>query len=289
MGEFDFLEPIPKTVVTVKLPSRGVPYPEGAPQATGKLTLSAMTMVEESLFANFRGDNSEVIDKVLQRCIQESLDVNTLLSADKFFLFMMLRAVTYGSEYTFNWNCPNLVSLREVCGHKNTTSVMIPDDFKVKYLSDEDTEPFKLTLPESQKEISFRLLRGMDEVQIDRHVTEQRARQKAGVGGPDTSTAFRMARQIVAVDGKSVKEAPEQKLMAFILSLPSRDVQALRDKIGFYTPGINTDVTLVCADCGAAHEWDLPFTADFFRAKLSDAGSAVVDEIRSDVLPGDEL
>jgi hypothetical protein len=288
MGDFDFLEPIPKTVVTVKLPSRGVPYPDGAPQASGKITLSAMTMVEESLFANFRGDNSEVIDKVLQRCIQESLDVNTLLSADKFFLFMMLRAVTYGSEYTFNWNCPNPVSAREVCGHKNTTSVMIPDDFKVKYLSDEDTEPFKLTLPESQKEIAFRLLRGMDEVQIDRHTAEQRARQKAGVGGADTTVAFRLSRQITGVDGKSVKEAPEQKLMAFILSLPSRDVQALREKIGFFTPGINTDVTLVCADCGAAHEWDLPFTADFFRSKLSDAGSPALDEVRSDVLPGDD-
>jgi len=289
MGDFDFLEPIPKTVVTVRLPSRGVPYPEGAPQGSGKLTLSAMTMVEESLFANFRGDNSEIIDKVLQRCIQEGTDVNSLLSADKFFLFMMLRAVTYGSEYTFNWNCPNPVSLREVCGHKNTTTVHIPDDFKVKYLSDEDKEPFKVTLPESQKEISFRLLRGMDELQIDKHSAELKARQKAGVGGADTSTAFRLARQIVAVDGNAIKDAPEQKLMSFILSLPSRDVQTFREKIGFYTPGINTDVTLVCADCGAAHEWDLPFTADFFRAKLSDTGSAVVDEVRSDVLPGDEL
>lgn len=288
MGDFDFLEPIPKTVATVRLPSRGVSYPEGAPQASGSLTLSAMTMVEESIFANARGDNSEVIDNILRRCIQENIEINTLLAADKFFLFMMLRAITYGSDYTFNWTCPSLTSPKEICGHKNTSTVHIPDDFKVKYLSDEDKEPFKVSLPESNKEISFRLLRGVDEVQIERHAAEFKAKQKAGIGGPDTTTAFRLSCQIVAVDGNAVKDAPPQKLMQFIMSLHSRDVQVFREKVGFYTPGINTDVTLICEDCGAVHEWDLPFTANFFRANIPVEGSPTVDEVRSDVLSGDE-
>lgn len=288
MGDFDFLEPIAKTVAQVRLPSRGVPYPEGAPQGGGTLTLSAMTMVEESMFANSRGDNSEVIDSILRRCIQENTEVNTLLAADKFFLFMMLRAITYGSEYTFNWTCPSMITPQEICGHKNTTTVHIPDDFKVKYLSDEDKEPFKVELPESNKEISFRLLRGTDESHIEKHTAELKARKKAGIGGPDTTTAFRLSRQILAVDGNAVKEAPPQKLLQFVMSLHSRDVQTLRDKIGFFTPGINTDVTLICSDCGAVHEWDLPFTANFFRADLPVEGSSTVDEVRSDVLPGDE-
>jgi hypothetical protein len=149
----------------------------------------------------------------------------------------------------------------------------------VKYLSDEDKEPFKIMLPESDKELSFRLLRGTDEVHIERHATEFKAKQKAGIGGPDTTTAFRLSRQIVAVDGNPVKDAPEQKLLQFIMSLHSKDVQAFRDKIGFFTPGINTDVTLVCEDCKTVHEWDLPFTANFFRANIPVEGSPTVDEV----------
>jgi hypothetical protein len=288
MGDFDFLEPIPKTVATVRLPSRGVPYPEGAPQASGSLTLSAMTMVEESMFANSKGDNTEIVDSILRRCVQENTEINTLLAADKFFLFMMLRAITYGSDYTFNWVCPALVSPNELCSYRNTSTVNIPDDFKVKYLSDEDKEPFKISLPESNKEISFRLLRGTDEVHIEKHTAEFKAKQKAGIGGPDTTTAFRLSRQIVAVDGSAIKDAPSQKVLQFVMSLHAKDVQALRDSIGFFTPGINTDVTLICEDCKTVHEWDLPFTANFFRANISVEGSSIVDEVRPDVLPGNE-
>jgi len=289
MGEFDFLTPIPKTTVQVKLPSRGVLYPKGSPASGGKLTLTPMTMVEEAVFANPRSQGGEAVDTILKRCIQESVDVNTLLSSDKFFMFMILRAITYGPKYSFVWTCTARKNPREACGRKNEKTVRIPDDFEVKYLADEDKEPFILRLKDSGKEVSLRLLRGYDEPMIDKYTAELEAKRKQGIQIADTTQAYRLSRHLVAVDGKSVEKAPEDKVLSFLVSLSSKDIQQIRDTIVYYTPGISTGVTLVCADCGTVHEWDLPFTADFFRAVDTEPGRTVVDEVRPDVPPRDEV
>jgi hypothetical protein len=284
-NEYDFLEPIPKTTVSVSLPSRGILYPKGTPMHSGKLSLSPMTMVEEAIFNNPGGDS---IDRMLKRCIAETIEVNSLIGSDKFFLFLMLRAISYGPEYTFTWTCPARKTMRETCGHKNTKTVHIPDDFQMKYLADDDTEPFTVRLPETQREISFRLMRGYDEPVIERYAKGLEAQKKQGIMVENTVPAFRLARQILKVDGKDVTNAPEQKLLAFILSLPAKDVQYLRAKVSYYTPGISTDVTLVCDECGFVQEGDLPFTANFFRLSDEELEGPVGDEVRPDVLPGDE-
>jgi hypothetical protein len=289
MGNYDFLEPIPKTSVQVKLPSRGVPYPKGTAMEHGKLTITPMTMVEEAMFANPRSAGGDAVDKILKRCTMESLDINTLLSSDKFFLFMMLRAVTYGPEYSFTWTCPARPDLKEMCGHKNEATVRIPDDFEVKYLADEDIEPFTVRLPECGREISFRLFRGYDEPEVEKHGQKIENQQKQGIDVADTTEAFRVVRHITAVDGKSVEDAPADKVMAFVLSLPSKDSQVLQEKINYYTPGISTDVALTCSSCGTVQNWDLPFTANFFRAVNPSEGGSVGDEVRPDVPPRDEV
>lgn len=288
MGEYEFLEPIPKTSVGIKLPSRGVPYPKGTPMATGKLTLTPMTMVDEAMVTNPKTAGGDTVDRILKRCIQETVDINSLLGSDKFFLFMMLRAVTYGADYTFQWTCPAMIDPTELCGHRNTTTVEIPTDFQVKYLADEDVEPYTVRLPECQREISFRLLRGYDEPVIEVHKSQVDANRKSGIQAMDTTPAFRLVRQIVKVDGKDVTEAPETKMLAFVQSIPPKDIQLLKGRMAHFTPGLSTDVTLVCEKCKNVHEWDLPFTANFFRVINSDTGRPVGDEIRPDVLPGDE-
>lgn len=270
MSEFDFLEPIPKTTVSVNLPSRGIPYRKDTPASSGKITMTPMTMVEEAIFAE--GDLVHGVDRVLKRCIQDKLDVNTLISADKFFLFMMLRAITYGPSYTFAWNC-------DECKGKNESTVRIPDDFKVKQLADEDTEPYSIELPDSGKTLGFRLLRGHDEPMIDKYQSKIAAMKKQGIVMPDSTAIYRLARHIVSVDGNDIKDAPEEKLVKFVASLSAKDRQMLLAKINFYTPGLDTGVTLVCDHCSHVHDWDMPFTASFFRADVQDEGAAMDVEV----------
>jgi len=289
MSEFDFLKPIPKTTISVKLPSRGMLYRDDTPAGKGKVTLAPMTMVEESYFLDPDLPFEKAIDKILKQCIQENLDVNTLLSSDKFFLFMMLRAVTYGAEYPFTWVCPADKEGGGTCRNKNSAVVHIPDDFKVKYLADDDKEPFKVILPDCQKEISFRLLRGYDDEHIDRFQKEGKAKQQENIRVIDRTAIFRLSRHITHVDGKAVKDAPQDLLLTFVSSFSAKDRQYLQQKINFYTPGLDTAVTLTCEKCGTVHEWDMPFTANFFRAVIEpDEANAVADEVRSDVPHGTE-
>lgn len=272
MGEFDFLEPIPKTAITVKLPSKGILYPKGHPAASGKLTLTPMTMLEEALLLNEDDDFGKTMDQMLKRCIQESVDVNSLIVTDKFFLFMMLRAVTYGSDYTFEWLCRGNTNKGKPCNTRNTSTVQIPDNFMIKYLAEEDTEPFTVTLPETKRQISFRLLRGSDEPKIEKHSEEITNIKKNPnvVNKVDTTPAYRLMCHITAVDGNSVAKAPEDKLLAFVLSLPATDRQYLQNKINYYTPGISTTLTVVCKACHTATDLDMPITANFFRTSFQD-------------------
>lgn len=291
MGDFDFLEPIPKAAMSVKLPSKGVPYPKDHPANGGKLTIVPMTMLEESFFLDDNQEVTNIIDKVLNRCLQEKFDTNSLITSDKFFLFLMLRAVTYGSEYSFEWVCKLPGKKNKPCNTHNVSKVHIPNDFKMKYLEETDTEPFVVTLPETKKQISFRLFRGADEVRVENHIKKLEAFKGTEVQKLDTSAAYRLLCHIVAVDGNSVAKAPEDKLLAFILSLPARDRQYLQDKINYYTPGLNTDVTVVCATCGNVSVMDLPYTAGFFRSSFPDEEPEGTpdDEVRINVLPGDRL
>jgi len=288
MSEYNFLTPIPKTTVSVKLPSRGVLYRDDTPAGSGKVHLSPMTMIEEGFFMDDDLTFSEAVDKILKKCIQEDLDINTLLSSDKFFLFMMLRAVTYGSDYAFTWTCTLEKSRGEICGHKNSSTVKIPDDFKLKYLADTDKEPFKITLPDCQREISFRLLRGHDELLIDRFSQAEKAKKQDGVMIPNRLSVFRLARHITHVDGKAVKDAPENMLLGFVSSFSAKDRQYFQEKINFYTPGLDTGVRLTCEQCHTPQELDMPFTANFFRAVLDgDTAEPVADEVRLNVLSKD--
>jgi hypothetical protein len=278
MGEFDFLEPIPKTAISVKLPSRGVLYPKDHPASSGKLTLTPMTMLEESLLMNEAGLD-QAVDRILKRCVTETVDVNTLIGADKFFLFIMLRAITYGSEYTFSWVCAHATGVKP-CGHTNTVKVNIPDSFRMKYLTEEDKEPFQVTLPDNGRQISFRLLRGVDEPHIEAYLKEIKQDQENGIDRVDTSLAFRLVSHIIEVDGKSVKKAPREKIMAFVNSWSAKDRQYLQQKIAFYTPGLDTLLKVKCDKCGHSHEMEMPYTVNFFRAVNSpDEGEPEADQI----------
>ena len=130
------------------------------------------------------------------------------------------------------------------------------------------------------------MLRGFDEPEIEKHEEKIKEQQKQGIIVPDTTPAYRLARHVVAVDGKDVQDAPIDLLVKFIASLDAKDGQELRSKINYFTPGIETGVTLVCSECGTRHEWVLPITADFFRSGTTDEKNSMGDEVRSNVLPG---
>ena len=290
-SKVDFLTPIPKTVIQVSLPSRGIPY-KTSPLNSGKISLSPMSIIQENMLIspNVESDIDYIslIDKVLKQCIKEKepVDVNSMLSADKMFLFMMLRAVTYGPEYSVSWKCTQ-TNRNEVCETNNRAIIRIPDDFKIKKLGDDDIEPYKVELPDSHKVISFRLSRGSDEYLVEKRKMDIRRKNKTGsMTVPDDTSVYRLALLITHVDGNEVTVEMIEPLMEFIASLSMRDIRKIRESIDFYTPGLDTVVKVECSKCHKVTEMDVPITVDFFRPVTDDDRGSATDEVRADVLPG---
>lgn len=282
----DFLKPLPRTVREVKLPSNGVVYDEG-PAKSGKISLAAMTLVEESLIYTPDG-----IDVVLKRCVQDPINTDYLLAADKFFLFLMLRAVTYGPEYSFSWTCTAPERDRKgnvnKCGHRNRATVYIPDDFKIKRLTQEDKEPFKVHLPESGKTIKFRLQRSYDEKLLDAFMDSIEKDKQENIRQHRSAEAFQLAQLLVEVDGNKISEdIPQEVKMRFISSLPGKDNAAYRHALDFYTPGLDTEVSLTCEKCKSPMKRDLPLTYEFFRPGPSEPPGPTGNEVRPDEVHGD--
>ncbi len=283
----EFLAPIPKAVRSITLPSRGVLYTPNGPLAKGQVRIAPMTLVEENFITAPTAKAHDGLAKAIQKCVQESIDVNQLLAADKYFIFMMLRAITYGSDYTFNWECSTLGADRKPCNFLNRSTVHIPDEFRVKQLDDADKEPFQVRLPGCGKTLSFRLARGYDEQAIERFETKMKRDKKSNIQSTATSEAFKLALLITAIDDNEITDDIDiTQVLTWVTSLEALDVVHYRDKLDFYTPGIDTTVTLTCEECGSRHEMDLPLTHEFFRPELTNTERLMGDEVRPDVLPG---
>jgi hypothetical protein len=239
----------------VELPSKGRFNPE---IPAGLVELFPMTTRDEALLVGM-GENqiSDVFDAILGRCIKSpTLDLGDMLLTDKFYLVLMLRANSYGSEYTFPVAC-------SWCKADLEHTCQIPTDFTVT--EGEGDEPFEVVLPFSKKKIIFRLLRGKDEDDIDRFSRREKAKGKED----NKEYIYRLAKHIVTIDGK----VPENinAAMEFASGLLGLDSVEFRNAIDDATPGVDTILTAECKRCKRNFKIEMPFTAGFFRPRRKTA------------------
>lgn len=245
----------PRTAAKVALPSGGKFYGTICPD--GEVEVYPMTGKDEALVADMNpADVGEIFDTLLQRCLKTPMDVNDMLSTDKFYLMLLLRANSYGSFYEFRVRCPN-------CGFAQPGSCNVPDDFDVVTYKGTGQEPFYVTLPVSGHTVGFRLLRGKDDREVVRWRNREMERNPDFKG--DAAYTYRMAKHIVTIDGRP----PENigKAIEFFENLLVKDTSELDQAIEEQISGVNTAIDLSCAKCRVAFRADMPFTASFFRAR----------------------
>lgn len=244
---------LPKPVTALAdLPSRGNFYrPDQLKE--GKIELAPMSAREEKLVAGMRGSNiEEVIDSLLSRCIKSPITPDELLVTDRFYLLLVLRANSYGEIYNIELTCP-------YCETKGKYEVKLPGDLTVQYSEPTDHEPFKVKLP-SGIVVGFRLLRGKDLKDIKRNSEITTSKGYAGEGEP--SYLYRLAKQIVSVNDKSLNMLVAQE---FVSRLPAKDSAVLKHAYDKKTPGAITTIKKPCVSCTKEIQTELPMTAEFFR------------------------
>jgi hypothetical protein len=232
---------------TVELPSKGLLYPEGHPLAGGRLEMKYMTAKEEDILTNTNYiKNGTVIDKLLQSLIITEFDYGDLLVGDKNALMVAARVLSYGKDYSFDYDGESHTVDLSLLDHKELN----PDLYK------RGQNEFEFVLPATQNVVTFKILTHRDERSIEQEVKGLQKIQKDSA--PEVTT--RLKYIITSINGsrekKDVREFVETALLA-------RDARALREEYNKVTPDINLTFKFENRN-GEDQEASIPVGLSFF-------------------------
>ena len=238
----------------VPLPSEGRAYPPGHPlHMKASVSIRSMTARDEDILTSRALLRSgRVVSALLSSCIADKgIDPDQMLVGDRNAALIGIRITGYGPEYPVNITCPG-------CGVVVKQSVdlgSLPVKRFPPGLDPAGSPTFKVTLPTSKRSCTFRLLTGIDEVEL---VQTLERGKKQSVG--EALVTGRLKRQVVELGG----ETDPNKLANLVMDMTARDARWLRKRIDAVTPGVEMKTDFTCATCGTQGEVEVPLGTDFF-------------------------
>ena len=232
----------------VDLPSKGYFYANGHPLSSGKVEVKYMTAKEEDILTSQNLiQQGLVIDKLLESLIvDKSIKLGDMLIGDKNAIMVAARVLGYGKDYQFTYD-------DEEQSVDLSTLEPVELDFS-KFTKGKNEFNFKL--PNSEREVVFKLLNGGDEKEID---SEIKAKQKISKEQSSELTT-RLKKMILSVDGKSEKSHINNFVDNEFLS---RDSLAFRRYLSSITPDVDMTAKVVDST-GKESEVTIPVTLRFF-------------------------
>lgn len=235
----------------ITIPSLGVYYDGKLPGGT--IQISPWTTQQEETMARYGGTNPQAMMAALMRDnvrLAGGMTYEDLLITDQYFILTQLRAISLSRFMHAVVQCIFCKAEDEVAVNLNELIVKTPDEG--------DTEPFSFRLPKCKKTVTARFMRVKD-VLAETAYSEQT--------GGEGLTRFRLARQIIEINGQSVKFDEKKDFVGALVLLDLKVLQrGLEDK----ETGILNEMSRTCSKCGKVEkDWVAPLSAGFFR--LSDA------------------
>jgi hypothetical protein len=230
----------------VKLPSKGLLYPEGHPLSSGEVEMKYMTAKEEDILTNLNYiKQGIVIDKLLQSLLVTKFDWDDLLVGDKNAIMVAARVLGYGKDYPFMYDGEEiLVDLSEL------PSVELDENQVTRGVNE-----FEYTLPSSGNKITFKYLTGKDEKAIDAEIKGMKRINKNT--SADIST--RLKHQIISVEGETDKKTVRDFVDNYMLA---KDSSAFRSHIKATQPDIK--MTFIHDGANGEEEVTIPMQVQFF-------------------------
>ena len=233
----------------IDLPSKGLLYPEDSPLRSGKLEIKYMTAREEDILTSQNLiKKGLVIDKLLESLIlTKDVKLEDLVLGDKNAIMVAARILAYGWDYVCDVTSPTT-------GEKLTTSFNLADcPFKILD-KETDGNEFKIILPNSKQELTFRILTGKEEKAIAKEI--ERIEKLGTQIIPELTTRLRYS--VIAVDGDTEKST----ITSAVQNMLSRDSLFLRAEIAKVSPDIEMAQEVDIG--GETVTVDIPMTANFF-------------------------
>ena len=232
----------------VELPSKGYFYYDGHPLSSGKVEVKYMTAKEEDILTSQNLiQQGTVIDKLLESLIvDKSIKLEDLLIGDKNAIMVAARILGYGKNYEFTYDGEE---------HKVDLSTLNPIDLDFSKFTKGKNE-FNFKLPNSEREIVFKLLTQKDENEVDSELVARKKLNKH----QSTELTTRMKKMILSVDGNSDRTFINNFIDNEFLSI---DSLAFRQYLAEITPDVDMNTTVVNS-AGEEIEVTLPVTLRFF-------------------------
>jgi len=239
----------------IELPSEGYFYPSGHPLSSGRLELKYMTAKEEDILTSQNLiKKGIVLDKLLESLIvTPGASPDDILVGDRNAVFVAARILAYGAKYDAKVVCPK-------CGEENDISIdlttLTNKEFDFSNFT-KNVNEFQFTLPVSGKTVTYKLLTGKDEKDID---GELKALQKLNKNGPSSEVTTRLKKIILAVDG----ETGRGHINKFVDTMPSRDAIDFRRHIKESSPDFDMTFNFSCEHCDHEGRVQVPMGISFF-------------------------
>lgn len=238
MAEFKF------PTEEVQLPSKGLLYPSTNPLSSGKVEMLYMSAASEDILTNQSYiQKGNVLDKLLESLIvNKDIKVKDLIVGDKNALLIAARILGYGKEYTFNYK-----------GEEQNVDLSLLENKEFdESIITKGVNEFQYTFSKSGTNITFKILNGEDETNIDREIEGLKKINKNI--SPELTT--RLKYIITSVNGSSDKKDIREFVDKYLLAIDSRE---LRNYIKKVQPDV--DMTII-TESGV--EAALPISVNFF-------------------------
>jgi len=235
----------------IELPSRGKFYTN----IPGVLHVRAMTGYEEHFLTASRFvKNGTGLDNIIESCVEERINACDLLTADRNYLLVYLRGISYTPEYDIEVRCPECGWQFEHMVNLDTLEVnACPDEFGPSSLFGK--------LPTTGLNFRYRLPTGQDDQMVSRH---RERMLEFGEKAEDNTLLYRSALLLEDVEGVDNKA----ELTELLKKLPMNDIVYLRSIINVPPFGVDISTGLFCPNCRSDFKVELPFGAGFFYPKM---------------------
>lgn len=237
----------------ITLPSLGRFYNGTNGPTDGKIRIRPMTGSEEQILATQRFvKKGTAMNMIFDKCIKESKQYpsENLLVADRNFLLIYLRGISYGPEYEVEITCPFTDKKFNYTIDLNLDIIQCPEDFNPNSLNG--------VLPRTKYEFSYRLPNGSDEQKIVDH--RDRNTKFDNANKADDTLLYRTALLINEINEIS----DEKEILVILKNLPIADVAYLRNLTTNEPFGVNTKILIPSPFTGEEFETELPFDTNFF-------------------------
>jgi len=239
------------TYEKITLPSLGKFYDGEDGPIDGIIHIRPMTGEEESILATPRFvKRGDAVNMIFNKCMREKYKAENFLSADRTFLLIWLRGISYGPSYEVELTCPFTDKKFSYTIDLNLDVNLCPDNFSQSSLQE--------TLPTLGYSFTYRLSRGKDELAIQAH-RDRKAKFDNSMQ-IDDSLIFRTSQLVEEIEGLSDKI----ELAEILKKLPVSDGNYIRNLVNDPPFGAVTKVTVNSPFTLEDFEVDLPLDSNFF-------------------------